>query len=353
MKKKIFPLLIVLILLFGCKKEKTVLKNNEPPLFSWGFSLEGFPIDEKMLGELTQETHIFPHFIQFYLQWPTSLNHFESIIPSLDIIVDHGAIPCMTWEPMMIIDGVEKMISFEEILKGDYDSYLIEMTEEIKRWINSRNDFQNQMLVIRFAHEMNLNRYHWGGTLEQFNENSPKQYIKAFRYIVTLFKEHQVDHLLWAFCPNVDSIPQESWNRASNYYPGDDVVDLLGMDGYNWNINQALANKKKQSWIKRWSSFEEIFNPLYQELKSIAPHKPIFVFETASPERNKKSDRRKKWINNAIKTAKRWDLSGIIWFQVNKEEYWRIDRNHDNEIISKIQSQTSNFSYKLKQPDYN
>jgi hypothetical protein len=232
---------------------------------------------------------------------------------------------------MTMLNNVETMIPYEKILNGQYDEYLISIAKEIKEW--------NNPLMIRLAHEMNLERYHWGGTSEQFNDDSPNQYVKMFRYIVNLFNKYHTENVLWVFCPNVDSVPNSLWNKTSHYYPGDEYVDILGMDGYNWDITAEMAKEKKQSWNKPWVSFEELFGHLYHDLKKIAPHKPILVFETSTVDR--KGGQKNAWIKEAIETAKKWNLLGIIWFQIKKEEDWRINQDGDSAYIPLIRSATN------------
>lgn len=316
MKKYGFLLFFLLFYIVGCQHKQ----EWSYPSFFWGFAVEGFPTNQQILT-LENETGIAPEMIVFYLQWLPS-NQYHPITESLEAIWNSGAVPCLTWEPMTIVDQMEKSIPYEEILNGRYDVYLSLMAAEIKLW--------KKPLIIRFAQEMNLERYHWGTDKENFGPHSPEVYIKIFRYVVDLFKKQKVFNVLWAFCPNVDSVPNQEWNHASKYYPGDHYVDILGMDGYNWNINEKEAFSKKQSWTLPWRSFEQIFQPLYDQLKEINPHKPIIVFETASV--NRLGDPKKStWIQNAIQVAKKWGIKGIVWFQVKKEEDWRINQENDDD----------------------
>lgn len=298
-----------------------------PDLF-WGFAVEGFPITQKVL-ELQSESRISPEMIVFYLQWTAPSKPYESIIPSLDTIWNSGAVPCLTWEPMTIVDQTELTIPYEDLLQGRFDPYLSQIAAECTLW--------NKPLVIRFAQEMNLDRYHWGTSKENFGPASADIYIKMFQYVVEFFKTEKVDNVFWAFCPNVDSIPPTPWNAASRYYPGDPYVDILGMDGYNWNINTELAASRKLNWTYSSRTFEQIFQPLYRELKKINPHKPIIVFETATVTRG--GDQQKSlWIQDAINISKKWGIKGIVWFQVKKEEDWRINQDEDYSYIPLLQS---------------
>lgn len=266
----------------------------------WGFGIEGYPIEKAQLKTLSDESKLKPQLISFYIQWPDSGNKTGELKSSLDAIWSIGAVPSITWEPMYFKDSQKKTIPVEDILKGNFDEYIKAFAEEIKLFVNP--------VIIRFAHEMNLSEYHWGTEEKNYGSSSPAAYIKMFRYVVEAFRANKVKNVLWAFCPNCDSIPNEPWNVASAYYPGDAYVDLLGMDGYNWE--------------KPHRSFEETFSRLYYELKKINDSLPIIVFETATP---KHTPDRKKWIEDAVLSAKQWKLRGIIWFQVNKENDWRIN----------------------------
>lgn len=327
---------IVVYLIFGSilysSESKEKLITTSLPFFAWGFSLDGFPISESHLILLQQETKIAAQLIQFYLQWPSSPENFTEITSSLEAISRAGALPVITWEPM-ISSPQEEAIPYEKILSGYYDAYLIKTAEEIKRW--------NKPIIIRLAQEMNLKRYHWGTSQEHYGPKSPEIYKQIYKYIVDLFNRKNVHNVLWAFCPNVDSDPKEPWNQIKNYYPGDQYVDLLGMDGYNWAISKEEAQVKQSSWIKPLISFEELFQEVYQQLKAIAPDKPIIIFETAST--NRKDKQKSEWIKQALQTAKKWKLAGIIWFQVNKEEDWRIQQDEDYSYVPFIKSATTPY----------
>ena len=309
---------------FASTKTKKINWNKSP--FAFGFTIEGFPITEEKLTLLYNDTKIYPQLILFYLQWQKTSDEYHSITKTLDVIWNARAVPVLTWEPMLIEGGLEKTIPYEDILKGLYDSYLHYIADEIKLW--------NKPLMIRFAHEMNLSRYHWGTNFSDFGSNSPEIYKKVFSYLVDFFRKEGVKNGLWVFCPNSDSIPNENWNVPGHYYPGDEYVDILGMDGYNWDMNAELAKSKNVSWTKFFATFEQIFNPLYQQLKQIAPDKPIFVFEMATVERPF-SQKKTLWIKEAFETSKKWKINGLIWFQDNKEEDWRIgeDNNFINAVI--------------------
>jgi len=301
--------------------------------FFWGVALDGYPITSEKLSQIERETALPPQIVVFYLQWPVSPveKHFPQ--ETLDLIWSHEAIACVSWEPMTYHGTTETMIPYREILEGRYDEYIKYFAEASRRW--------QKPFIIRFAHEMNTERYHWGTTREAFGPDSPEIYRQMFSYIVNLFRRHGADNVLWAFCPNAESVPSSSyqpgaeWNAARNYYPGDDVVDILGMDGYNWGATQT---KQKNGWDSRWQSFEEIFSPLYEELRAVAPDKPFIVFETASVN---ESGRLAAWLRDAFAVLYRWGVRGMVWFQANKEVDWRINAAAERRSVELIRSRSS------------
>ncbi len=317
-----------------------ILVTNACSSFYWGMALDGYPITKERLDQIESETRLCPQIVVFYLQWPSfssPQNDFQFSMETLNALSQRGIIPCITWEPMYYEQGKEIMIQYEQILNGHYDRYIRFFADQAKSF--------GKPFMIRFAHEMNIERYHWGTSKDHYGKISPDIYKQMFQYVVTCFKHAGTDQVLWAFCPNSESLPNAaynntaSWNRIDSYYPGDQFVDILGIDGYNWGTTQTL---EKHGWQSNWRSFKEVFSSAYEELKKIAPHKPMFIFETASAEQGgSKSD----WITEAFSVHKDWDIQGVIWFQVNKEIDWRINSTGNTSYVPVIRSNTSALGY--------
>lgn len=303
----------------------------EPPF--WGFSLDGYPVTVSRLKDIEIQTGLPAQVVVFFLQWPAPGLMGDFPAESLEAIWSQGAVPCITWEPMYQLEGREIAVPAEEILRGRYDAYLHVFAEGARRW--------GRPLLIRFAHEMNLERYHWGTDRKDYGPGSPDLYRRMFRYVTDFFRRDKAENVRWVFCPNAESVPDVSydpaatWNTIEAYYPGNDAVDILGMDGYNWG---AAKTKEKDGWKSRWQSFREIFAPLHGRLRRLAPEKPILVFETASV--NAGGDRA-AWIREALQAVSEWELRGICWFQEEKETDWCIDGKRDAEAVGFIRRETS------------
>ena len=301
----------------------------------WGFALDGYPITTQKMKEVESETGLTPDITVFFLQWPSPENMKDTGFPreSLETIWNGGAVPCLTWEPMYYKDNREIVIPYTHIMNGLYDPYIIAFANQAKLW--------NKPFMIRFAHEMNIQRYHWGTDEKDYGPGSPLIYRRMFQHIVSIFRKAGAHNVLWVFCPNAESVPHTSydktasWNVIKNYYPGDDYVNILGIDGYNWGTTQK---KEKHGWDSRWRSFSEIFQSARDELLSISQKREIIILETATVNQG---GNKTLWIKEALATSQKWGMTGIVWFQSNKELDWRINGAAENEYISIIRASVS------------
>ena len=71
----------------------------------------------------------------------------------------------------------------------------------------------------------------WSGNGGRLND--PDDFAALFRYTVQYLWDHDVHNLLYCVCPDRSRLPYEtlaeSWMEG---YPGDDVIDIFGMDNY-------------------------------------------------------------------------------------------------------------------------
>ena len=307
---------LVLALVFALCAPSPHIRAEEGKPLSFGLSLAGLPLTRDRIDAAARETGLPVRLVNFYLQWPS--NPAQGYVPldTLQAVDDAGALPCVTWEPMHYETGNEVMIAAETILSGGYDRYIDDFAAAVREW--------GKPLLIRFGHEMNLARYHWGSAAENFGPKSPEQYAQMFRHVRKRFRAAGADNAAFVFCPNAESVPNPShdpeaaWNTVSAYWPGEEYVDVLGMDGYNWGLSRT---PEKDGWQSSFQSFAEIFGSVREELSALAPSLPLAVFETASVDLGGDKGR---WIEDAFTTAGEWRLHGLVWFQENKELDWRI-----------------------------
>ncbi|HZC34400.1 MAG TPA: glycosyl hydrolase [Chthoniobacterales bacterium] len=304
---------------------------------AFGFAVGGL-LSRSELNSVEKATGVWPRLVMFYLQWPSDPGN--GVFPELSLrsIGANGALPILSWEPMFFdSEKHERMIAADSIIGGRYDTYLQRFARESRRF--------GKPYLIRFAHEMNLERYHWGSTLQEFGPESAAKYRAMFRHIVEVFRAENANNVGWVFCPNADSVPDEPWNRIESYYPGDDVVDVIGLDGYNWGTSQTMATN---GWNSEWRSFESIFAAPLQELRQITSNKPAAVFETSSAA---EGGNKETWILAALDSAKTLGLIALVWFELDKEVDWRLETSVSpavREVINRKSATTAIVSSLLR-----
>src|SRR6056297_2572877 len=261
----IFIFLLLLITGFSNICFVSISKANDfaekDDLF-FGIAVPGIDFDKQQFHSWESQVGIPLQMINFFLQWPKDPEKGHFPYSTLRSIRAFGAIPCLTWEPMFYDQGKERMVSWRSIVEGKYDRYIRFFAQEARDW--------GYPFLLRFAHEMNLQRYHWGTRKEDYGPKSPQHYQEMFRYVVSKFRQEGADNAFFVFCPNAESVPNPNydpsagWNKAADYYPGDEYVQVLGMDGYNWGTTQTV---EEDGWKSHWQSFEDIFRPLYHQLR--------------------------------------------------------------------------------------
>jgi hypothetical protein len=203
-------------------------------------------------------------------------------------------LPLITWEPHWPLD---------EIIAGTDDA-LFHMRAQGLRDLGVD-------VLLRFGHEMNGNWYPWAGANNGGANGGPAKYIAAYRHVHDLFVADGATNVYWVWCPLVADVPAESWNHWTNYYPGDDYVDWVGMDAYNWGNSSSCCT---------WQSFGELVTDLYNDY---AGKKPIIVPETSSAE---VGGNKAAWIADLQQQLKTHftAIKAVVWFDINKETDWRI-----------------------------
>jgi hypothetical protein len=224
-----------------------------------------------------------------------------------------GRIPFVNWE---LYEGGD----LDDIIAGEYDDMIAERAADTKAL--------GEPLFIDFGAEMNGDWSPWGGAQ---NGESAAKYLAVYRKVHDAFSKAGANNAIWAFCPNVTDEPNESWNQALNYYPGDDYVDWMCVDGYNWGNTNGGS----------WQSFERVFQNIYPKLA--AKNKPIMIGEMASAE---SGGDKAAWIDAMIPTlqTKYPQIRGVLWFDVDKETDWRVSSSTGAEAAFKRMANDAYFN---------
>ena len=115
-----------------------------------------------------------------------------------------------------------------------------------------------RLILCNLAHEFNGDWYAYGYTHE-----TPAQFIAGWRHIVDTIRARGATNVQFVWAPNI--WPAATVVDPTDYYPGDDYVDYIGLDGY-MNLECAVF------------TFEDLFLSNYQTLTALSP-KPFLIGE--------------------------------------------------------------------------
>jgi hypothetical protein len=275
-------MLVALLLVLG--GVYVLIKNNmttppAPPPFVWGTYAGNDGGLDSFEAAVGKKVDIAATFVGFSEEYPSDFA--QSLTPTQTMLV--------FWEP----EG-----SHADVLSGKYDA-------AIKAFADMARADHHQIILVPF-NEPNLYEPSDAPTPWGFGApgNTAESFKQAWRHVREVFGD--APNVKWGLAFNNVAIPEDPANTISNLYPGDDVVDLVGVDGFNG--------------YDGWQSPSEIFGTSIEELKAL--NKPIYIFSLASME----GDEKAQWISDFYAYMKSEPLiKGFVWFNENKEYDWRVD----------------------------
>lgn len=129
-------------------------------------------------------------------------------------------------------------------------------------------------------------------------------YINAYRHVHDRFVADGITNVTYAFTVTAQSFTKQN---AENYYPGDDVVDLIASDGYNWFGCDFHPGP--------WRTFQQVFQDMYGF--GVQHNKYMWVAEYGTGEDPSNVNAKAQWFSDAGDQLKRWPLiKGVSYFNV-------------------------------------
>ncbi len=215
----------------------------------------------------------------------------------------------------------EPLFTLKRIRDGFYDTEIRKFAKEAKEL--------PYPLLIEYGTEMNGWWFSWNGYWTG-KEKGTLLFQSVYRHIITLMKEEGADNLIWVFHINWHSNPEEEWNNPKMYYPGDELIDIIGISAYG-----ALTPDDKNSlpfWV--------MMNEGYQTARNISQSKPVLLSEFGTDIRNPYTPA-DVWIEEAFSTLieqNQWShVIGFVWWNAN----WPNDLNPENNTTMRIEDDIS------------
>ena len=305
--------------------------NNEPGSFTIDARLEGIAEFEKSVYETTINSKRAVFDRQFY-RWDSFLRD-DDIHPYLLATAELGRIPVASvtsrlrdGSALVCPDGSNKL-AWACISDGNFDDHIIDMAQKIR-------DSGVSPFVFTFTHEpedeirCNANDTCMGTAAD---------YVAAWQHIVNLFRQQGANNVdfMWIVREGIfGETVQTGFPKADDIYPGDDYIDWIAADVYNFAFR--MGNDFD------WSPLSEEAREFY-EWGSQRP-KPLAFGEWGTREEyfneNNDGSRKEAWFDDAREWLKTEGsrIKAIMYFNVyvegefnNPDEFgntgpnWRVD----------------------------
>lgn len=157
-------------------------------------------------------------------------------------------------------------------------------------------------VLLAFHHEADL----------QSGYGAAADFRAAFRHYVAVFRASGATKVAFAVV-----LAGATYGSAiDSWYPGDDVVDWLGADSYNF----AACSPGRPAW----RSFDKATSAFHRW--GAARHKPMLLAEWGSAEDVNQPGRKAEWINDAARIMSAWpELKVASYFDQAGSCNWRLD----------------------------
>lgn len=258
-------------------------------LIALGVWVRGYPVDPDAMDRYRRATDHQPAVVHLFRNWTDATGTFDPALA--DAITATGAVPMLSWQP--------PAGDLAAVARGERDAYVRAYAAAIAQW--------GGRLLLRPAHEMNGEWIPW--------RSSPAAFTDAWNRLRGIFAAEGATNVDWVWSPHVID------RRAADfvpYFPGDDAVEWLALDGYNWGRSHRST---------RWQSFDAIFGDSYRRITALAPDRPVMLAEIGCAEAG---GDKAAWIRDALLDAvpnQYPAVRSVVWFHDAPPGHadWRVD----------------------------
>lgn len=165
--------------------------------------------------------------------------------------------------------------------------------------------------VVALGPDARFTFNHEPETRESKANGDALEYRAAWRRMVELIRSRGGDDIDMVWTVGAEAL---SGSIGRSFYPGDDVVDVIGGDLYNWFTCQGTD--------RPWTSFDDLVEPAVEFAAERG--KPLALPEFASAADPADPDRRAGWMDAAVDVMTEWtpaermgvELDFVAWFDV-------------------------------------
>ncbi len=153
----------------------------------------------------------------------------------------HGGINTFSWHPFSPVDSINSWHGDSAVVKhilpgGNYHEVFNRQLDYLSDFFLALTDTTENVIpfIFRPWHEMDGTWFWWGT-----KACSPNEYKALFRYTIDFLHKKGINNMAVAYSPDCNFNTPEEYLQ---WYPGDDVVDILGMDNY-YDLKQPGGEK--------------------------------------------------------------------------------------------------------------
>lgn len=233
---------------------------------------------------------------------------FGTTVPAL---WQAGRDPMLTWE-LFLTNGPTPNDILSRVANGEYDDYIADWTDRLNR-AATETKVETPTVYIRLAHEMNGDWYPWAPAA---SDATPETYIAMWRHVKEQVEAQSTDELQlkWVWAANGTDVGAYTMEEL---YPGDECVDMVAVDCYNWGTSQSWSS---------WQSPHELFSEPVSRLQSLSD-KPIAITEVGTSSLTSSSydpSQKAAWITDAFAVFDELGVEMCVWFNEDKESDWAV-----------------------------
>ena len=254
---------------------------------TFGLSVSAPPAE--IVGEALKVGKVLgrkPGIVNSYVAW-----HWDAPFPDKFVrdASDAGVVPQITWEPW---DPTTKTPAdqpkYRHAALAGFDAY-------IERFAQGAAE-AGLPFNMRFAHEMNGWWYPWAvGT----NDNSAADYVRSWRRMHRVFEDAGATQTSWTWSVNTVAAAQPGKQPVdiAECYPGDDFVDLVSLDVYDFDGTLSP---------------EQVVGTSLDKLAAVAPGKPVWVNEIGTARASGRAD----WVAECVAFLRTTPVEALVWFDI-------------------------------------
>ena len=143
-----------------------------------------------------------------------------------------GGVNSFSWHPYDPIEGRNSWSKEADVVRhiipgGEHHAAFVKQLDSVAKFFSSLKDKEGRSIpfIFRPWHEMDGDWFWWGS-----KQCSPQEFKQLFAFTIQYLKEEKgLNQMLVAYSPDRNFRNSEEYLQ---WYPGDGIVDILGMDNY-------------------------------------------------------------------------------------------------------------------------